>query len=181
METLFCVHMILDDAVLHEYAVRNVQAGSDGCLRMRFKIAALLIAILFIGIVSRNLWKTLLTGGVAVAAFAAQERKRRRQKGRQEEIDRQVEWMRAHLAPGELGMETVYQFLEHKMTWENDRERGSLRYTDMRGVQETEQGFFVSVEKNRRFFFWKTSFTDGNPQEFPQFLEQKMRESGSRE
>ena len=46
---------------------------------------------------------------------------------------------------------------------------------------ETEQGFFVTAEKTRRLFFWKTAFTAGDPQEFPAFLEQRMSEANKGE
>lgn len=181
MEPLFCVRMVLDEAVLHQYAVQNVQKSGKGFRQMRLKMAGLLIALLFIGIVTKNPGRTLLTGGVAVIAFAALEKKQRSQKGQQEAIDGQVDWMRRHLAPGELGMETVYQFGERGMTWENHRTRGTLEYGVINGVQETEQGFFVTAEKTRRLFFWKTAFTAGNPQEFPAFLEQRMSEANKGE
>lgn len=181
MEPLFCVRMVLDEAVLHQYAVQNVQESGKGFRKMRLKMAGLLIALLLIGIVTKNPGRTLLTGGVAVIAFAALEKKQRSQKGQQEAIDGQVDWMRRHLAPGELGMETVYRFGEHGMTWENHRTRGTLEYGVINGVQETEQGFFVTAEKTRRLFFWKTAFTAGNPQEFPAFLEQRMSEANKGE
>ena len=173
MEPLFCIRMVLDESVLQEYASRNMQADRDGFKRMKFKIAGFLIALLLIGIVTRDQGRTLLTGGVAVAALAVLERKQRSQKGRREEFERQVNWMKQHLAPGELGSETVYCFLEQEMTWDNERSRGKLDYSLIQNVVETEQGFFVTVEKARRLFFWKTAFTSGDPQAFREFLEQR--------
>ena len=81
--------------------------------------------------------------------------------------------MKQHLAPGELGSETVYCFLEQEMTWDNERSRGKLDYSLIQNVVETEQGFFVTVEKARRLFFWKNAFTAGDPQAFREFLEQR--------
>ncbi|WP_276948092.1 YcxB family protein [Enterocloster lavalensis] len=173
MEPLFCIRMVLDESVLQEYAARNMQADRDGFKRMKFKLAGFLIALLLIGIVTRDPGRTLLTGGVAVAALAVLERKQRSQKGRREEFERQVNWMKQHLAPGELGSETVYCFLEQEMTWDNERSRGKLDYSLIQNVVETEQGFFVTVEKARRLFFWKNAFTAGDPQAFREFLEQR--------
>ena len=143
MEPLFCIRMVLDESVLREYAARNMQADRDGFKRMKFKLVGFLIALLLIGIVTRDPGRTLLTGGVAVAALAVLERKQRSQKGRREEFERQVNWMKQHLVPGELGSETVYCFLEQEMTWDNERSRGKLDYSLIQNVVETEQGFFV--------------------------------------
>ena len=173
MEPLFCIRMVLDESVLREYAARNMQADRDGFKRMKFKLVGFLIALLLIGIVTRDPGRTLLTGGVAVAALAVLERKQRSQKGRREEFERQVNWMKQHLVPGELGSETVYCFLEQEMTWDNERSRGKLDYSLIQNVVETEQGYFVTVEKARRLFFWKTAFTSGDPQAFREFLEQR--------
>ena len=37
MEPLFCVRMVLDEAVLHQYAVQNVQKSGKGFRQMRLK------------------------------------------------------------------------------------------------------------------------------------------------
>lgn len=178
MEPLFCVRMVLDEAVLRQYAVRNVQADSGSFRRMRLKTAGLLAAVLFLGLATRNPGRALFTGGIVAVALAAMERKQRSQKGQREKIEQQVGWMKQHLAPGELGAETIYQFLEQEMTWENERVKGVLAYRDMTGVQETDQGFFVSADKTRRLFFWKAAFTAGNSREFRPFLEQRISTKG---
>ena len=71
VEPLFCIRMVLDDSVLREYAARNLQADSDGFKRMKFKMAGFLIALLVIGILTRDPGRTLLTGEEAALAEGA--------------------------------------------------------------------------------------------------------------
>lgn len=158
MEPLFCIRMVLDDSVLREYAARNLQADSDGFKRMKFKMAGFLIALLVIGILTRDPGRTLLTGGIAVAALIALERKQRSQKGRREEFERQVNWMKQHLAPGELGSETVYCFWEQEMTWENERSRGEvgLFFYPKRGGDGT--GIFRNCGEGQTALFLENCF-----------------------
>lgn len=89
---------------------------------MKFKMAGFLIALLVIGILTRDPGRTLLTR-IAVAALIALERKQRSQKGRREEFERQVNWMKQHLAPENWDQKRSTAF-GNEMTWENERSRG---------------------------------------------------------
>lgn len=88
MEPLFCIRMVLDESVLREYAARNMQADRDGFKRMKFKIAGFLIALLLIGIVTRDPGRTLLTGGALslLWQFWRESSARRRDGGRNSSV-----------------------------------------------------------------------------------------------
>ena len=179
VEPLFRIRMVLDDAVLNEFAVQKVLPRRRSIKGVCIWLAAFLIVILLISAVSKKPVETLIAGVFITVIFAVQGLKRCSPNGQKNEIARQVEALSKNLASGELGTVTVYDFLENEMSWDNDRSNGTMSYADMKGVVETEKGFLLSIKNDRRILFWKTAFITGNPMEFKTFLEQRMRNNGS--
>ena len=70
--------------------------------------------------------------------------------------------------------ETEYSFAEDCVTAANRKETSRIRYGSFLGVHETEEHYFLYIQKNVAIILPKADFVEGDPAGFEVFIAEKL-------
>ncbi|MCI8353094.1 MAG: YcxB family protein [Clostridia bacterium] len=71
-------------------------------------------------------------------------------------------------------MKNTYSFYDKYMTIKNSKDDIKLSYYKLYNVFETENYFYLYINKNYSFVLAKDTFSIGNPNEFYKFMKKKL-------
>lgn len=174
MTPLFQVTISRDDQSFYELAKHQLERRYSR-KRLGLDTAILLTILVLHYFINRQLFRTLITGGLLLFIFIWPYLNIRREKVKHKRCQEQAKKLKQQAGSGIPWEKAVYQFLEDNIHWETNCVSGYMEYSQIRGIEEFPLYFYVITTSNQALILWKHSFSVGCPDQFLRLIRQKQQ------